>query len=279
MAIQDIHTYQFKGIFSLQEVVFDTACVVHESEQIEDYSVFYIKEGKGSYQIDFKSYSFDGNVLFFLSPGQVFSVETEKIKQAYKMSFARDFYCIQTHDKEVSCNGVLFNNVYETPFVSPDLGELSKLDNLIYELTEEFKLGETAQYDMLQSYLKQFIILSVRIKKGAQTMVTEQSTPLFKNFSTLVEVHYKKQHAIAFYADRLGVSPKSLSKHFQRVGLLKPSEYVKNRIILEAKRKLLYADSSIKNIAYELGFNDPAYFTRFFTKASGQSPKKYKADF
>ena len=111
MAIQDIHTYDFKGIFSLQEVVFDTACVVHESQQIDNYSIFYIKEGKGSYQIDFKSYSFDGNVLFFLSPGQVFAVETEKIKKAYRISFVRDFYCIQTHDKEVSCNGVLFNNI------------------------------------------------------------------------------------------------------------------------------------------------------------------------
>ncbi|MGI9532617.1 helix-turn-helix domain-containing protein [Lutimonas sp.] len=279
MAIQDIHTHEFKGIFSLQEVVFDKACVVHESEQIEDYSIFYIKEGKGSYQIDFKSYSFDGNVLFFLSPGQVFSVDTEKIKKAYRIRFVRDFYCIQTHDKEVSCNGVLFNNVYETPFVHPNLSELSKLDHIITELSEEFKLGETAQYDMLQSYLKQFIVLSVRIKKGTKPVVAEKSTPLFKDFSTLVDVHFKKQHAIGFYADRLGVSPKSLSKHFLRVGLLKPSEYLKNRIILEAKRKLLYADSSIKNIAYDLGFNDPAYFTRFFTKASGQSPKKYKASF
>lgn len=279
MAILDIHTHEFKGIFSLQEVVFDKACVVHESEQIEDYSIFYIKEGKGSYQIDFKSYSFDGNVLFFLSPGQVFSVDTEKIKKAYRIRFVRDFYCIQTHDKEVSCNGVLFNNVYETPFVHPNFSELSKLDHIITELSEEFKLGETAQYDMLQSYLKQFIVLSVRIKKGAKPVVAEKSTPLFKDFSTLVDVHFKKQHAIGFYADRLGVSPKSLSKHFLRVGLLKPSEYLKNRIILEAKRKLLYADSSIKNIAYDLGFNDPAYFTRFFTKASGQSPKKYRASF
>ena len=71
----------------------------------------------------FNSYDFNGEVLFFLSPGQVFTVTSEKIKEAYQLSFIRDFYCIQTHDKEVSCNGVLFNNVYESPFVKPNQDE------------------------------------------------------------------------------------------------------------------------------------------------------------
>lgn len=279
MAFQDIKKYAFKGVFSLQEIAFDEACVVHQSEQMDEFAIFYIKDGKGEYKIDFKSYSFDGSVLFFLSPGQVFSVETEKIKKAYKISFVRDFYCIQTHDKEVSCQGVLFNNVYETPFVSPNEAEQLRLDTIISHLIEEFKLGDTAQYDMLQSYLKQFIVLSVRINKTHQKVRLDKSTQLFKDFSTLVDVHYKKHHAIQFYADRLGLSPKSLSKHFLRVGYDKPSDYVKNRIILESKRKLLYSDHSVKNIAYELGFNDPAYFTRFFTKSTGCSPKKYKSDF
>lgn len=279
MAIQDIKKYSFKDIFSLQEVVFDKACVVHESQQLQEYSIYYIKEGKGNYKIDFESYSFDGSVLFFLSPGQVFSVETEKIKQAYKISFSRDFYCIQTHDKEVSCNGVLFNNVYETPFVSPNKEEIKKLDMVVRQLTEEFRLGKTAQYDMLQSYLKQFIVLSVRIKKSIKQIQPNETTLLFKEFSTLVDIHFRKHHEIRFYADRLAVSPKSLSKHFLRVGYKTPGYYIKNRILLAAKRKLLYSDESVKNIAYELGFNDPAYFTRYFKKATGYAPKKFKSDF
>jgi len=107
MAVKDIDTYSYKDIFSLNVVQFDKACLVNKPEQLETYSIYWIKEGKGSYNVDFESYSFDGNVLFFLSPGQVFSVDSEKIKEAYKISFVRDFYCIQTHDKEVSCNGVL----------------------------------------------------------------------------------------------------------------------------------------------------------------------------
>ena len=165
MAVQDISTYTYKDIFSLSTINLERACVVNKPEQINAYSIYWVKEGKGVYNIDFESYTFNESVLFFLSPGQVFSVDSEKIKEAYKLTFVRDFYCIQIHDKEVSCNGVLFNNIYETPFVKPNNNETNKLNFILESLIDEFNANETAQYDMLQSYLKQFIIQSVRIKK------------------------------------------------------------------------------------------------------------------
>jgi len=279
MAVQDIQTYSYKDIFSVSVVQFDKACVVNKSKQLNSYSIYWIKEGKGTYNIDFESYSFDGNVLFFLSPGQVFSVDSEKIKEAFKISFVRDFYCIQTHDKEVSCNGVLFNNIYETPCVKPRKEERAKLDFILENLIEEFQQQETAQYDMLQAYLKQFIILSARIKKEDYTIKDDKETKLFKDFSTLVDLNFKKEHSVTYYGERLGLSPKSITKHFQKIGTITPSEYIKNRIILESKRQLIYSDDSVKQIAYDLGFNDPAYFTRFFTKSATISPLQFKKDY
>ena len=85
-------------------------------------------------------------------------------------------------------------------------------------------------------------------------------------------------HSVSDYAGRLGISPKSLTKHFQKIRTQKPSDFIKNRIILEAKRKLLYTDFSVKEIAFDLGFNDPAYFTRFFTKATEKSPLQFKKE-
>ncbi|CAM1369646.1 Transcriptional regulator, AraC family [Tenacibaculum sediminilitoris] len=279
MAVQDIQNYSYQNIFSLQTVQFEELCVVNSPQQIDQYKVFWIKEGKGRYNIDFKSYSFEDGVLFFLSPGQVFSVDSEKIKEAYQLSFTRDFYCIQTHDAEVSCNGVLFNNIYETPFVVPSEKETQKLDFILQNLTEEFELEETAQYDMLQSLLKQFIVYSVRIKKEKDVVKESVETKLFKDFSLLVEQNFKKIHQVTGYAYRLGLSPKSLTKHLQKIGTQTPSDFIKNRIITEAKRLLLYTDDSIKQVAFDLGFNDPAYFSRFFTKATGQSPKQFKRSY
>lgn len=278
MAVQDITSYIYKDIFSLKTVQFEKACIVNKPKQIENYNIFWIKEGKGTYHIDFESYNFNGNVLFFLSPGQVFSVESEKIKEAYQLSFKRDFYCIQTHDSEISCNGVLFNNIYETPLVTPTNKENTKLNFIIESLIEEFQQKEAAQYEMLQSYLKQFIIYSVRIKKDRSTIKEDTETKLFKDFSLLVEQNFKQLHSVTDYANRLGISPKSLTKHFQKIGTQTPSDFIKNRIITEAKRQLLYSQDTIKYIAFDLGFNDPAYFSRFFTKATGKSPKKFQKE-
>lgn len=279
MAVQNIATHTFKDIFSLSVIELEKACVVNKQEQLEAYSIFWIKEGKGTYNIDFKEYSFNGAVLFFLSPGQIFSVESEKIKEAYRINFVRDFYCIQIHDKEVACNGVLFNNVYETPFVAPCKKDIQKIDFILENLIEEFTNSETAQHDMLQTYLKQLIIHSVRIQKENHQLKENNESKLFKDFSVLVEMNFKQLHSVTDYANRLGVSPKSLTKNFQKVGTTTPSDFIKNRIILEAKRQLLYSSDSVKQIAFDLGFNDPAYFSRFFTKATSKSPLQFKKEF
>lgn len=276
MAVLDIKTYNYKHIFSLQTIQFEKACVVNKPEQINTYRIFWIKEGKGIYQIDFDRYSFENNVLFFLSPGQMFSIDSEEIKEAYQLSFNRDFYCIQTHDTEVACNGILFNNVYKTPFVSPSVKDTERLDRILASLIEEFDLEETAQYDMLQSFLKQFIVYSVRIKKEYDVVKEDTETKLFKDFSLLVEQNFKTLHSVTEYAKRLGLSAKSLTKHFQKVNAKPPSDFIKQRLIIEAKRKLLYSNDSVKEIAFDLGFNDPSYFSRFFTKATNVSPKKFQ---
>lgn len=279
MAVQEITSYTYKDIFSLSVVQFEKACTFNKPEQTEAYSIYWIKEGKGKYNIDFESYTFNDNVLFFLSPGQVFSVESEKVKEAYKLTFVRDFYCIQIHDKEVACNGILFNNVYETPFVKPCESDTKKLNFILESLIDEFNQKETAQYDMLQSYLKQFIIHSVRVKKEHHVIKNDEETKLFKDFSLLVNQNFKTMHSVTDYANRLGVSPKSLTKHFQKIGSQTPSDFIKSRIVLEAKRQLLYTDDSVKQIAYDIGFNDSAYFTRFFKKATSKSPLQFKKDY
>ena len=87
---------------------------------------------------------------------------------------------------------------------------------------------------MLQSYLKQFIVHYVRIKKENYPIKNDLETKLFKDFSLLVEQNYKIMHSVTNYAERLGISPKSLTKHFQKVGVETPrslsdlKKYLKN---------------------------------------------------
>lgn len=278
MAITELSTYSFNDIFTISEIDFNTSCLVNKTEQIGTYTIFWIKEGKGTYNIDFKSYSFEGNTLLFLTPGEMFSIVSEDIQKAYRLTFIRDFYCIETHDKAIACNGLLFNNIYETPFIKPCQKDTDKLTFIIESIIEELSQDSTAQYDMLQTYLKQFIIHAVRIKKEHHIIKEDSESRLFRDFSLLVEQNYKKLHAVTDYANRLGISPKSLTKHFQKLGTTTPSTFLKNRIVLEAKRQLFYTNKTVKEIAFDLGFNDPAYFSRFFTKATQKSPLQFKKE-
>ncbi|NER13139.1 helix-turn-helix domain-containing protein [Leptobacterium flavescens] len=285
MSLHQIKTYCFdpknENSFQLSVIDFDHACVVSKSRLIDTFNIFWIRRGKGSYNIDFKSYSFDEEVILFLTPGQVFSVESEFIQEAYWLSFEPDFYCIETHDKEISCNGILFNNVYESPYVNPSAGDSEKLCFILENMVEEFEKKEdtSGHLDMLQTLLKQFIIFSVRVKNLNQPFAdSSEETLLYKNFSLLLEKNYNKIHSVSEYAGRLGVSPKSLTKHLHRIGAASPSELIRDRILLEAKRLLLYSEFTVKEIALSLGFNDPAYFTRFFTKGVQKSPVQFKSE-
>ena len=97
-----------------------------------------------------------------------------------------------------------------------------------------------------------------------------------QDFIALVEKHFKTEHTVGGYAEKLFVSPKSLSKRLNALSYPTPLQIIKNRIVLEAKRQLKFSQKPIKEIAHELGFDDPSYFSRFFSKNAGTSPAAYR---
>jgi AraC-like DNA-binding protein len=283
MSLQEIKEYHFSRnqsdqvIFSLSEISFEKACTANRDDRIDTFDIIWIREGEANYTVDFKQYQVKGETLFFLSPGQLFSVTSEKIKKAYRIRFYKDFYCIESRNKDIACNGLLFNNIYEFPYIKPDERTTQKLEHLMLQLKEELEQPGEAHYDFLHSCLTLFLIHSTRTKKQQQMIEKEQGEDAITDlFSMYVDKHFREQHSVAFYADLLHLSPKSLSKKLHRMQHSTPSEVIKERIITEAKRELFYTGKSVKEIAYELGFEDPAYFTRFFKKATGHAPLLFK---
>ena len=272
----DTEEYSFK----LCSVHFDEACTIKDQIQNDLFNIIWIKDGMSKYQIDFSIYDIDTECIFFLTPGQVFKVESEEIKIGYRLAFSQDFYCVETQSKETGCNGVLFNNIYEVPFINPNKSEKSELEAIILKMFDEFKNPGAAHKEMLNTYLKLFLIVATRIKLRQQDMnQSEKDVPdpnLVYEFSQLVERNFRKYHSVSDYANLLNLSPKTLSKQLHRLKGKSPSVLIKDRLILEAKRDLNYSNLSVKEIAYQLGFDDPAYFTRFFKKSTNYSPNHYK---
>lgn len=234
-------------------------------------------------RVDFACYETQQPTLFFISPNQYLELEKAGEDSGYFIFYNRDFYCIQIHDQEVACDGLLFNNIRNMPKVELSDAEIAFLGGLFQEMIQEFNLNDSSLEEMVRTYLKQLLIRATRSWKRQHLThdVTEQQSDLefFRKFTRLVEEHYKSKHTVADYADFLCMAPKTITHKFNRLRLPQPNEVIKNRIILEAKRLLVHTSLTAKEIAYDLGYNDPAYFSRLFQSKTGESPSGFRANF
>lgn len=95
--------------------------------------------------------------------------------------------------------------------------------------------------------------------------------------NSMLQTYITESHSPSYYADKLNLSPVYLNEVVKRVTGWSVSNYIRNEIVLRAKRLLYHTNLTAKEIASSLGFEDNAYFTRLFTKATGKSPLQFRA--
>lgn len=285
LTTKETHTFQdFKlkdraPFFEVTSLKVDTYCVANKSEISDYFKIYWIENGTGTYQIDFQEFTIEGTGIFCLSPGQVFTIKNEKVKSAYQIAFDKDFYCVETHGKEIACNGLLFNNVHRATAISVKEAEKALFQNIINQMITELKSKGSAHRDMLETYLRMFLIQTLRLvehQRPAPLENTSKPNNLAQEFIALVEKHFRTAHSVSSYAEKLFVAPKSLAKRLQALDYPSPSQIIKDRLVLEAKRQLKFSNKTVREIAFELGFEDPAYFSRLFSKNVGLSPANYR---
>jgi AraC-like DNA-binding protein len=268
--------YKKLGFLILNQETLDE---INSDEYKAYIKVLYLPE-EYSVTIDFNHYETKSPSLFFINSNQYLQINKEGKKKGYFMYYNRDFYCVQIHDAEVACDGLLFNNIFEMPMTTLPEKEVLFIEGIYEQIQGEFENPDSSQEEMIRTYLKQLIIKATRIWKIQQLGVLNEEPSkemdFFRDFSRLVEIHFRTKHTVADYAAILGVAPKTLSNKFNRLELTQPNDIIKDRIILEAKRLLGYSSLSVKEIAYQLGYEDPAYFNRLFTNKVGDTPSNFK---
>lgn len=231
----------------------------------------------GRVMIDFNEYQPGQDALFFINVGQYYWFDPACTGTV--LYYHRDFYCIQLHDKEVACDGILFHNAYDVPVVFMDDEARTTMLAIVQEIRIEMAQQDSGMEEMLRILLKQLIIRATRLWKQQHHVVSEetrQEVEFSRTFSQLVEGHYTRQHAVADYAAMLHITPKALNKRITRYSNRTPNDVIKNRIILEAKRLLIHTPLSVKEIGYRLGYDDPSYFIRLFTKQVAAPPQSFR---
>lgn len=231
-------------------------------------------------QIDFQEFTMETDALLFINPKVIIKpCETVNGELIY---FNRDFYCVEIHDHEVACDGILYSNVFEIPFIKLNDIQSERIQSLIQEIKTEMKTDDSNTEEMLRILLKTIILKSTRIWKEQHQLsdnAQHADVQFLRKFSKLVEHHYKTLHTVADYADLLFVTPKNLSKKIGLISKSTPNDIIKERIILESKRLLAHTKMTVKEIAFSLNYEDDAYFIRFFTKHTGLSPVSFRKQF
>lgn len=245
------------------------------------YSLIWVQQGNGKLKADFSDYKFSDNSLLAFSPYQPFMLTPENDIKGTAIHFHPDFFCIHKHQQEVACNGVLFNNIYQPPIVVIDEKTQPTFQMLIEQMKSEIQNAALAQYELLISYLKIFLITASR-QKTEQNSETQKAASNFKepfilqSLKEAIEKNYKKKHTASDYAAILNITPKALAK-ISKTHLNKTlTSLISERIIIEAKRELYLTNKPVKQIAYELGYDDEYYFSRFFKTNTDISPQIYR---
>lgn len=267
-----------QGLFkncSIEEI-----SVGYSGLQLSDpfYHIFLFK-GRGSLNVDFTDYEFSGNIVLFTSPYQTIIFKILNEIPVRSLLFHGDFYCIEYHKKEVACNGLLFNNIYDQPFIVLNDEEFSEMHRLFDKLASELDFKDSYSQAVVRAYLQLMLALSSKVKKAGSSYSKEEvlNHPIGK-FKTLLEEHFKRERSPSFYAKKLGIAPNTFSKQCAAYFLKSPSQLIHERVILEAKKQIHLTYKSMKEIAAELNFDDENYFSRYFKKHTSITPTTFRED-
>ena len=246
------------------------------------YSLLWVQAGAGTLRADFADHAFSVGQLLCFSPYQPFMLHaaTADLRLAV-IQFHPDFFCIIKHQAEVACNGVLFNNLYQPPLVQLDEATSAALELTLDQLETGLRQPALAQHELLVAHLKILLIHASRRKVAQHALAPEATRPgrpayVLQQLRDHIEAHYRTTHSPAEYAALLHLTPKALGRLTRQHLRKTPSALIQERLVIEAKRELYLTSKAVKQIAWELGFEDEYYFSRLFKKTADVSPATYR---
>jgi AraC family transcriptional activator of pobA len=245
----------------------------------EMFNTFVLNPGnEQTVTIDNIPYKMPGGAVVPLVANQTFSFEEPE--QLVAWQFNRDFYCIADHDAEVGCVGFIFYGIQHPLFIHLTAREMETVLQIRDQCAEDMSVEDAIQGEMLRTTLKRLIIFITRVAKQQTDKYCGQGgerMEMIRRFNLLLEIHFRSRHEVQFYAQTMNKSPKTLTNLFGLCNYPSPSELIRRRIILEAKRYLYFTDKSAKEVADALGFTSTAHFSKFFKAGTGMNFSECKA--
>lgn len=240
------------------------------------YTIIWALTGEGEHVVDFTKHRITDNRIFFLAPGQAHQVTTPIRPTGFVFMFTKEFVCKYNLGEQFIKRLALFDIDAGKPYIDISEDVQNELLMPARQIVSLFNEGDSSNQpfrnDEVASWLKIFLIRcskSSQTDNSGNTQLAEITTHLVSEFKNLLEEKFGNWHSVKSYSNEMGISPDYLNTVLKNTTGQTAKEHIKNRIVLEAKRQGINTSLSSKEIAYMLGFNDPAHFSKFYKSATG----------
>ncbi len=248
------------------------------SERIDFWAIIIITDGECDHWLDFEKYHLSAGSFLFIRQRQVQKFELNEKMKGYMFLFTTSFLYKNESDKELLSNFHIFNNFLNSPLLQPDNITLSELEKITSHLCRIFDgVNDFAKDEMLRSIFKVFLYTCERFKRDKTNNVyLDKDVLLFNKFRSLVENNISHKTTVQNYAEMLFISNKKLNYLTQKYLAKSAKLFIAEQLILESKRLLVHTSISIKETAYQLGFEEPTNFVKFFKRFTKLTPQNFR---
>ncbi len=240
------------------------------------FEIVWITDGNGQCRIDLGQYPIKRNSIFCIPPGHIHSLDIDQATKGYIISYNREF--IHLGSGMAGC-GSYYDMFMEQmgAFETDNESEMAEIEAVLSCLNREFSNYALQRQEILSGWLRIFLYYLKRSRKKSGPKVDQgKNKELVNQFYSSLEKDFLKKKMVADYASELFISPNYLNEIVKRISGYTASHHIQQRIVLEAKRLAIYSSASMKEIAYSLGFEDIAYFSKFFKTFSGTNFRDFK---
>lgn len=245
------------------------------------HEIIWIESGTGFQNIDGEICHIKPRTFYLIARGQVHHfTEAQKIC-GLVIRFNEDFLP-DPCDKAERLPGLLFDPSRSSRTLEVGVDDVPHLQALLKFMVAEYQHSEESGRLIALGHLMQALIINLeraaQNRDGTQSDGKDADNTTCSKFVALLGRHFRQHHDVAYYADILSCPPRQLSVHVKRATGKTAKQLIEDRLILEAKRNLRFTTLSVKEIAYELGYEDPSYFSKAFKRVTGTTPQNFKPD-
>jgi len=242
------------------------------------HQIMYVATGGGAFTVETSTVSFGAATLIVLAPTVVHSFRFEPNTEGLVISFTEDVIH-DVADRQGTLATRLAAAERAVVILLSNRKRIARISELAGDILEELKLGRGGARIAMRCYLALLIVEIARLgfpAPGSQGTRPGALDETVARLRELVEDNFRTTRNLGAYADWLAMTPDRLNDHCKKVTGVTAGHLLRQRLLVEAKRQLIFTGQSVSEIAYSLNFSDPSYFSRVFRKYTGQTPQQFR---